>query len=186
VIGFTSNGAGTSGLGTTSLDPQTVNLVATVLDPATASFVSGATSTTLDLNFGELNQGSGDQSLGFNLYNLAGMAGYTADLALLSITGSSGNTSDISTNLAAFNNLASGSSSAWQATIATANTGLFSNTYTLNFASAKNGASLGGSQSMTLTVHGIIVVPEPGAIALAGIGIGLAGWAAKRRRRRAS
>jgi autotransporter-associated beta strand protein len=182
LINFFSDGAGTSGLAATSIGSQTVNLTATVLDPAVASFTSGSIpSTSLTLNFGSVSEG-GSASRSFSLYNLLQTAGFTADLALLSIneTNPSG---PFSTDLTQFNNLASGSFNSWQVSLAPAGQGTFSNTWTLQFKSASGGAVYTSDTAQTLTLTAsVIIVPEPAALTLAGAGIALAGWAALRRR----
>lgn len=184
-VNFTSNGDGTSGLGTTSLAPQTVSLVGTILDPAVASFTSSAATTSLLLDFGTLNQASGSQSLSFDLWNLVQTPGYTADLALTSLTSGTGNTSAITTNLTTFNSLAAGASNSWQASLSMANLGSFENSYILSLRSATNGTAFAGDtpQNLTLTVRGAVIVPEPGALVLAAIGLAGAGALASRRRR---
>jgi fibronectin-binding autotransporter adhesin len=180
-IGFTSNGDGTSGLGTASLGSQTVSLTATVLDPAVASFASGSTSTSLTLNFGSVNEGDSVSPLGFSLSNLLQTAGFTADLALVQIdqTNPSG---PLSSNLSLFNSLVSGTFNSWQASVNTATQGTFGNIWTLQFKSSNGGTVYNADtpQTLTLTAN-VIVVPEPGALALAGIGIALAAYTLRRR-----
>jgi fibronectin-binding autotransporter adhesin len=184
-VNFTSDGDGTSGLGTSTLGSETVNLTATILDPALASFASGSTATTsLLIDFGTVNQNSSVSPLGFSLYNLLQTSDYTADLALLNILSGTGNTGAITTTLPeTFNNLGAGNSFGYTASLSTANLGAFSNVYTLQFKSANNGTvySSDTQQTLTLTVQGVIGVPEPSAVALAGIGVGVAGWVAARR-----
>jgi hypothetical protein len=115
-------------------------------------------------------------------------SGFTADLALIEVVSGTGNTGAFTTALpATFNNLAAGAAPfAYTASFNTSTLGAFTNTYTLRFQSANGGTVYGGDtvQHLTLTVQGIIVVPEPRAVALAGVGLALAGWMANNRRRR--
>ena len=104
-----------------------------------------------------------------------------ADLALVDIISGTGNTGALTTNLSRFNSLASGSFNAWQAYVNTANQGTFSNTWTLQFKSANASTVYAGDAAQTLMLTtNVIVVPEPGAILLASIGISLAAWLVRR------
>lgn len=187
-VNFASNGAGTSGLSPLSLAPQTLNLEATVLDPVVASFTSGpAASTSLLLDFGSVQQNASVSPLAFDFWNLMRTSGYTADLALTSIAG----TGDVSvlttTATSTISTLASGSFNPYSVSFANTSTlGSSQSVYTFEFKSANNGTVFTGDtpQTLTLTVQGVIIVPEPDALALAAAGIGLAGWAAYRRRRK--
>jgi hypothetical protein len=80
--------------------------------------------------------------------------------------------------------LASGTFNSYQAFVNTANQGTFSNTWTLQFKSANGGTVYNADtpQTLTLTTN-VIVVPEPGTLALAAAGIGMAlvAWARRRR-----
>lgn len=187
-LNFTSNGDGTSGLAPLALDPQTVSLAATVLDPALPSWtnwVSGSASSSLLLiSLGEHNQGAGSVTDAFSIWNLVQTAGYTADLDLVSITADGGNTGSLITDLAEFSGLASGSSNPFTASLSLATTGLFSNTWTLAFKSSSNSTQFNDSpRNLTLQVTGsVVIVPEPGALALAGVGVGLVGLALRKRR----
>ncbi len=185
-VDFASNGAGTSGLGTLSLAPQTVNLVGTVLDPATALLVGGtASGSAWSIDLGEFNQGTGTSSpFSFGISNLLQTVGYTADLDLTSFSLAT-DSGAIFTTLSgtSFPTLLAGGTNSFSAWMSLGTTGTFSNIYNLGFNSSKNGTGLGGTpQNVTLTVTGVIVVPEPGAIALAGIGIAAAAWVLKRRK----
>ena len=102
-----------------------------------------------------------------------------ADLFLASFAADPDNTEAIShslTDTSAFLTLQAGGTNGYTASMSPATPGLFTNVYNLSASNSKDGSSLGGTpQHVALTVTGIIVVPEPGAIALAGVGIGSAG-----------
>jgi len=186
-VNYTSDGAGSSGLAAVGVGSQTVNLAATILDPAVASFGAGPGATTsLLLDFLTVNQGDVVSPQSFSLYNLLQTAGYTADLALLSITPAGGNNAALTTNLATFNSLAAGSFNSWQASVSTANAGTFSNSWTLSFKSSNGGTAYSAdtAQVLTLTTN-VIVVPEPAAIALAMGGVSALAFTLVRRRRAA-
>lgn len=177
---FTANVAAELG----SIDPVSVALVGTAYDPATAVLASGGSESgnAWTINFGEFNQGSGTTTpWNFAISNQS-VGIYTADLVLdsFSTTQDSG---EIFMDLSgtSFPTLLAGGTNGYTAWMSLANPGLFTNVYQLNFKSAKDGQVLGGTQSVTLTVTGIIVVPEPGTLALAGIGIAAVVWAACRR-----
>ncbi|MEI8228018.1 MAG: autotransporter-associated beta strand repeat-containing protein [Planctomycetota bacterium] len=168
-----------------SIDPVTVAVTGTAYNPAIASFNALSTLTSGTLSIGEFNQNTGVHTAGFDIYNLfTGDQTYAADLKFVSYSLIGPDAGGLSLNLTtgSFGNLAPGLSSNWLASLDSSNVGGFTNQYQLNFVSSKNGQSLGGPQSMMLTVTGVIIVPEPGAFALAGIGIAAAAYACRRRR----
>ena len=137
------------------------------------------------INLGEFNQGTGTSTpWNFSISNLLASGSFTADLMLSSfaLTGDSGAIFMDLTGTS-FTTLAAGQANPFTAWISLANTGTFTNTYQLNFTSAKDNQVLGGSQNVTLTVTGIIVVPEPQTAMLAVFGAALAGWQVWTRKR---
>jgi fibronectin-binding autotransporter adhesin len=182
---FDSNGAGTSGLALYSLSPQTVTLTGTVLDPAIASFTTGSATTSWIVDFGEVNQNASVASLGFSLANLVQTSDFTAALALYEIDTTGATNPELTTTLSTFNTLLAGGDNSYTASFSTSTIGSFENVYVLKFKSSNNGAIYDGdtTQNLTLTVKGVIAVPEPAAVALAAVGIGMAGWASAHQRR---
>jgi endonuclease I len=157
----------TSGTGHGSADgDDTINVSASVLDHSNASFCGGSDSNSLTINFGRIGQNTGTggvHDIGFNLYNLQATAGFTAGLALNSISpsGNAGSLAEISTNLVAFANLAAGNHSAFDADINTNNLGTFSVTYTLGVSDqALPGAT--SNAPLTLIVTGTVNQYAPG------------------------
>ena len=185
---FATDGQGTSGLGAESLSPQTVNVYGTVLDHALPGFVgTGITDpylqTTLNLDFGSVDESAGTQTLTYSLTNLASLLygpGLTAGLDLTAFTPDGGG---FASGLSTFNNLtAGGTSSLLTASFTPSGQGTFSKTFTLSFSDNRNLAGATSVRSLTINTQ-VVVVPEPGTIALAGIGVLLAGWAIRSRRR---
>jgi hypothetical protein len=125
--------------------------------PSFSSTAQG--SLTIDLGTRALNSaanGLGTPSASFSIRNLADVSGFTAGLDLDSITGS-GNTAQLTTNLAAFSNLAAGSLNAFTASLDTGTFGSYSATYTLNLSDQ----NLPGAQStapLTLMVLGNVAL----------------------------
>jgi len=184
---FATDGQGSSGLGTEALAPQTVNVYGTVLDHALPGFVgTGITDpyaqTTLNLDFGSVDESAGTQTLTYSLTNLASLlygSGLTAGLDLTAFTPDGGG---FASGLSTFNDLtASGTSSLFTASFTPGGQGTFSKVFTLSFSDNRNLAGATSVRSLTINAQ-VIVVPEPGAIALAGIGFGLAGLMAWKRR----
>src|SRR5262249_26886780 len=135
------------------------------------------------IDFGTLAQNSPTGTQAFSLFNLASTYGaaLTAGLDLDSITGS-GDTSILTTNLAGVSNMSAGRSSGDTAPFLTANLGTFNHHYVLHVSDQDlPGAT---NQDLDLSLTGIITqavgVPEPSSLLLAGLGV--AGFAAFRRR----
>ncbi len=157
----------TSGAGHGSGDADdTINISASVLDHSNASFDGVSDSNSLTINFGRIGQNtgaSGVHDIGFNLYNLQSTVGFTAGLALntISPSGNPASQTAISTNLATFSNLAAGNHSLFDADINTSNLGAFSVTYTLGVSDqVLPGAT--SNAPLTLTITGTVNLYAPG------------------------
>jgi autotransporter-associated beta strand protein len=174
-----------SSFGTTA---ATGTVSVNVLNHSLASFQSSDTATlSLDLGTYDTASGwtSGSGSLGFSLWNIAS-GGFTnadtAGLALYDVVFTSGS-NVFATGLTNFANLASGTFNGYTASVLSPGSlteGTYQGVYTLKFRDQQNLSGAANTRDLTLTAN-MIVVPEPGALALAGIGIGLAGWLLCRR-----
>lgn len=132
-----------------------------VLDHAIGSFASGATTTSLTIDFGTLIRGGAQGSGSLTLFNRPATSGttWTAKLDLDSVTPTAP-AGVFSTTLAPFANLASGSSRSYAMTMASSTAGTFSGSYALGLSDEDlPGAT---SQLMTLAVRGSVIPPAAG------------------------
>ena len=171
----------TSGTGHGSGDGNDVVTVnATVLDHSNASF-----SKTADVNVASINLGTFDQKAGATqsialsqlITDLSTTAGYTAGLDLDSIKLSSGSTAIGLSGT--FTNLAELNSAGLLASLNLGTVGGFTATYLLGLSDQDlSGATSANSETLLLTLSGVVAVPEPAMLSL----LGLAGLTMLRRR----
>ena len=186
-LGFLSDGAGTSGLGTTALTSQTVNVSGQVNNFAGALYTFGSGPGTLtgggtsySLDFGTLNQGGPARHVTLSLANGAAAP---ADSLAGSFTLAAGNFQ--LANFSTFTGLLAGQSLSTLAIDFTPNSlGNFTGTATLAPRSQNTGGFDGALSSVTLNFTAMVVpVPEPQSAMLLGLASLLLGL---RRRRVAS
>jgi hypothetical protein len=160
-LGLTSDGSGTSGLGTTALPSQTITLGATVDNYAVASLkeVSGsgtltASGSSYTLNLGSVLQGAAALSANLEVLNSAtGLA----DLLGGSFTVTTGSTAITNTGLTAFSGLGAGAAdTAPVVKLATTTAGTFSEKITIASAGSNASGYSGALAPITLTVTGIV------------------------------
>jgi hypothetical protein len=200
-LSFTSNTVGLGQTGSFTLtdaeaigSPANGSVTVNVLNHSLASF--GATDTvTKTLNFGTFDNGAwtggdgGNGTLGYSIFNIASLGftdAQTAGLDLYDLVFTSGNDGIFSLGYSQFQNLASGSSNGFSASVLSPGSlvdGFYTATYTLKFRDQQNLSGAANTRDLQITLSAnVIVVPEPGAIALAGIGIAAAAYSYRRRR----
>ena len=106
-----------------------------MLDHMTPSFTSPSLQTSKTLDFGNIAIGSSAPTLNFNVFDLNGTVGSTANMDFDSFT-PSGNSSAFTTNLGASAGslqIAAGTSQAFAASLNLTSVGTFTAVYTLNF-----------------------------------------------------
>jgi hypothetical protein len=174
--------------------PAAGSVTVNVLNHSLASFAATDTAVKT-LNFGTFDNGAwtggdgGNGTLGYSIFNIASPGftdAQTAGLELYDLVFTSGNDGIFSLGYSQFQNLASGSSNGFSASVLSPGSlidGFYTATYTLKFRDQQNLSGAANTRDLQITLSAnVIVVPEPGAIALAGIGIAAAAYAYRRRR----
>ena len=186
-LGLTSDGTGTSGLGTTALSDQLISLQAQVNEFAQPLFVfdTGAATLTMQsataftLDFGQVDQNTGTFSASVFVRNLLLDPVFQDALGGTFTTGS---VADFGlTGFAGFTGLAPGGDTASSGVLfdSAMSLGLYLDTLSLA-PDSENASSTTGLPAIQLTLRGE-VVPEPSTALLAVLGLGA--LAARRRRR---
>lgn len=143
----------TSGAGHGSADgDDIVNVTATVVDHSNASFSTASDVNAQSIDFGYVPQGFAARTASFAVTNLAAASGYTADLALNSISASG--SSSFTTNASAFGHLAAGAQNSYAATLDTSAAGALSAVHTLAVSDeAIPGATSNTSLALTMNAR---------------------------------
>lgn len=156
-------------------------LVLSVLDPARASFDSSSDVTTLELDFGSLQQGAAAGVRTLSLYNRPGAAGaaWTAALDLDGIVATQP-AAMFSTTLSTFTSLSAGAERSFDLRLATDTVGDYGAQYRFDVSDENlPGAT---SRSLFVTLRGsIVAVPEPSTVVLAAAALACAGIRLRRR-----
>ena len=129
VVNNTALTSAGSGRGSDDGD-DTVNVTLRVLDHANASFNDVSDLDALLIEFGDVAQGTGQQSLNFTIYNLDSTPTLTGGLDLDTISGT-GDTTVLTTNLAPLSNLPAGGAQMFTAYVDPTFLGGYSATYTI-------------------------------------------------------
>jgi hypothetical protein len=188
-VALVSDGAGTSGLGTTTLTPQTINVSGQVNSYATVrlaqtagagTFSGSGTSYVLDLGTITLGTGSANGSL--SLTNTGGMASYTDYLS--GNFGLVGVTDFTLTGFTNFYGLSGGSSLNLGVALNNNAVGSFSQYVMLSPTGYNDSGYSGALSPIQLVLKGNVVaaVPEPASYAMFIAGLGLMAGIARRRR----
>lgn len=138
-----------------------ISVSGNVLAHSEASFNAASDQNSLTINFGAVATGTGLRTRPVTVYDLAGVPGYTAGLALNAVT-PAGDVSVLYTDIAPFSNLAAGSGAPFTATLdSNAAVGPYEATYTLSVADENlPGATVGAQLVLTLRGH-IVAECEP-------------------------
>jgi hypothetical protein len=156
-------------------------LALSALDPARASFDSASDVTTLELDFGSLQQGAAAGVRTLSLYNRPGAAGaaWTAALDLDGIVATQP-AAMFSTTVSTFTSLSAGAERSFDLRLATDTVGDYGARYRFDVSDENlPGAT---SRSLFVTVRGsIVAVPEPSTVVLAAAALARAGIRLRRR-----